>query len=914
MIRTVLLVAGIPLLLPFPAPTQKTLLVPGQYATIQAAIDAASSQDSVLVAPGRYLENINFKGKRIRVVSREGPEATVIDGDRKDSVVTFVSEETPDTLLSGFTLTRGEADYGGAVFCAGDARPTIAGNIITRNRARNQGGGLYVTRSAPLVQANDIHHNQSPWGGGIAVHGPPVLPMPVFDGNRIHMNRADQGGGIYCDNATLANNIIFKNRARAGAGLACRGKNDVTGNTIVFNTAHQHGGGIAYSGSPGDLTRLTNTILWGNAAQENVQLSKSEQKDLTVSHCLVQHGLSWGKDIVDVDPLFTDPDADDYHLRADSPAIDRGSDQAPSLPATDLDGDPRRSGSGVDLGADEFHPRLYGHGFGRVGERPTIRVIGRPGDRVTFTTGAGVLATPVEIPGLGKWHLRFPVTALRTFGPLPSHGFLEFAFEVPPDRAGTAIPMQAAFGTGTAARLSNLFVLTDTRAPRVMEVPGRYPYVQFAIDLARDGDAILVAPGTYRERLDLLGKAIYLKSRDGARVTTLDGQGLGSTILFRSGEQEDTVVDGFTITNGSASGVRCERHWAFNLDPAPTIRNNRIVNNRGTGIVASSPCAPLILDNTITDNTGTSGGGILCGGLSQVVGNEIARNRASFGGGLWLTGRARVARNRIHHNQAMDDGGGLYLSEAYCWIAQNWIHRNEADVGGGVYFDRGFAHFPWNTIYGNKAVSPGSAVYTGPNAAIILRSSIVWKNSLMIDSRYGVFSYCDIEGGWPKGQGHINADPKFVDPGRDDFHLAAASPCVDRGEPGDTAPFDLEGDTRRRGGAADIGADEFGPRLYHLGPARPGATVTLTIVGPPGARVILAAGTGGLTTPLNVPPLGLYHLKGPVGLLDLGPLSAAGVKSIPVSLPANLPAVTVWLQALIGIVLSNPEVVHVERP
>ena len=84
-----------------------TIIVPDDYPTIQGAIDAASNGDTVLVAPGTYMERINFNGKAITLRSEYGPERTMIDADYLGITVIFSNGEGPDSLLEGFTITRG---------------------------------------------------------------------------------------------------------------------------------------------------------------------------------------------------------------------------------------------------------------------------------------------------------------------------------------------------------------------------------------------------------------------------------------------------------------------------------------------------------------------------------------------------------------------------------------------------------------------------------------------------------------------------------------------------------------------------------------------------------------------------------------------------------------------------------------
>ena len=120
------------------AGAQITRHVPSQFPTIQAAIQAAASGDTVLVQPGTYTENIDFQGKNVSV-SGAGAEVTTIHGTGVGPVVVFRSGEGPGALLQGFTVRGG---VGGSEFLMGEAggidiraaSPTIRDCIITDNR------------------------------------------------------------------------------------------------------------------------------------------------------------------------------------------------------------------------------------------------------------------------------------------------------------------------------------------------------------------------------------------------------------------------------------------------------------------------------------------------------------------------------------------------------------------------------------------------------------------------------------------------------------------------------------------------------------------------------------------------------------------------------------------------------------
>src|SRR5262245_45553735 len=86
------------------AAAQVTLHVPGDFPTIQGAIDAATSGDTILVAAGTYHERLGIFGKPIHVVSQEGPESTTIDADDLGRAIWIAGSSA---VVEGFRIFRG---------------------------------------------------------------------------------------------------------------------------------------------------------------------------------------------------------------------------------------------------------------------------------------------------------------------------------------------------------------------------------------------------------------------------------------------------------------------------------------------------------------------------------------------------------------------------------------------------------------------------------------------------------------------------------------------------------------------------------------------------------------------------------------------------------------------------------------
>jgi hypothetical protein len=404
-----------------------TLTVPDQYASIQEAINAASGGDTVIVNPGRYVENIDFNGKAITVQSAFGPHLTVIDGAQLGRVAVFDSGETPDAVLSGFTVTNGT----GGICCLRGSSPTIYGNVISGNHGPS-GGGIDCVDSSPVIMSNTIIGNSS----------------------------SSHGGGIHCNNShpAVANNIIAANSTvYGGGGISCESSGpDILNNTIVHNSAEMGGGICGYN----CISSITNTILWDNTATYGPECYFDGTSSCTVSFCNIMGGWP-GTGNIDIDPLFVASVDHDYHLTSNSPCRDSGDSSAAALPAADFEGDPRTAAGSADMGADEFYYHLYHAGGTAPGAPVAVKFIGEPRMPVRLLAAGEILDTPFPTPYGGLWLAPSSLKLLYT-GEISRSGVLVYNSVIPATwHPGDTHPFQALVGPwgGTATRLTNPMVL-----------------------------------------------------------------------------------------------------------------------------------------------------------------------------------------------------------------------------------------------------------------------------------------------------------------------------------------------------------------------------------------------------------------------------------------------------------------------
>ena len=352
-------------------------LVPGQYATIQDAVDASVSGDTIIISQGTYVENV-ILGPNLTLMSTDPNdpaivESTVIDGGGTDRVLDW-NTGLPGEFLTvlGLTLTNGldlgDKAKGAALQCSagtvtvqncrfinnhakiagaiyyGQAVLTCRDSLFWLNKASSfnegAGGAVYSPVGELHIERCSFIDNFAAFEGGAAAsdHGAVYYRDSLFQGNS-----ARWGGAINTshypaeiDNCIFIGNTAF-NDGTGGDGGAIRAKDlteiattdmieEITNCTFVSNTAHQTGGAVFIRA--GGTIAISNSIVWNNIAFiEGPQLGgQNGGTAITVSYSCVQGGsadvymgsgtLTWLPGNIDTDPLFADEPNEDLHLKS----------------------------------------------------------------------------------------------------------------------------------------------------------------------------------------------------------------------------------------------------------------------------------------------------------------------------------------------------------------------------------------------------------------------------------------------------------------------------------------------------------------------------------------------------------------------------------------------------------------------
>ena len=244
------------------------------YQTIQYGLDQlaalASGKKRLVIAVGRYKENVRMAGKKYSGISIEGdtpvtsgPVAVfcearpVVDGAQKDNVFDITS--VSDVTLKNLSIVNGAG----------------------KNR-RPSGGGVYAGRSALTLISCCFENNQANLGGAFALDH--CSALCTIQECRVFDNKAKAGGGLgrgkggggyleECDDVWIEKSSFWLNTSDGRGGALhiekCNQVHIVKQNKFWANTADQHGGAIAVSEPPdGSLVAILDSEFSNANAQE----------------------------------------------------------------------------------------------------------------------------------------------------------------------------------------------------------------------------------------------------------------------------------------------------------------------------------------------------------------------------------------------------------------------------------------------------------------------------------------------------------------------------------------------------------------------------------------------------------------------------------------------------------------------
>lgn len=748
--------------------------VPQDYATIQHAILTAHAKDTVLVAPGSYQENIDFKGKEIVLASQfltSGDTAfisqTVIDaGGQLESRpgVWFRTQESRNSKLVGLTITNhysfGDLENG-AIRVEDISWPTIEDCRIIDNTGAPEyfaGIGAYISNSEPIFRrclfknnSASFNANNDHLGGAVYVSADyqPRFESCWFINNQLAAqlyNDRALGGAVYSTGSVLLDTCHFENN-NAGNGGAFAAKDGIIQiwNSVIRNNHSVFNGGAMATYGAGGQIDVYHDVVDGNSAGVHGG-ALYQQSD----------GQSW----------FNQSTVTN-NLASQGGAIFRGGGSAKSV---------------------IWNSIIYFNWPQEIGPDTSVVRFDLQTNDVRGFSGAHVFdADPLFIDWAAGDYRIAPNSPCAAAGP-----------------NGMIIGALGISGQGIY--------------PQTRQVPQQFASITEAIRHSYQGDTVMVASGTYPENVDFWGRRVllasnYILSGDTSDIsaTVIDGGGQPvnqSAVTFWRNEDSLSTMSGLTIANGYAEGTHPGGINIYNA-AAPVISDCRIENNIGSGnylegigvrIAQASPTFRrcLIRNNNVQanfNNDHRGGGVIIFGGAPKfrncdILDNNLAQSiyYRDHGGGAYLIGTEASFRYCRFSGNSAEFGGGIRIdSSPNVDFRNNLILNNHSRANGGgmVIFGDNSAIIN-NTFWGNQTAGTGGAIYA-ETADPLLLNNILWANTalngddeLAANSAAPVVQYTDIQGGW-SGTGNIDSDPLFAD--SLNFYLDPLSPCVDAGHP-----------------------------------------------------------------------------------------------------------------------------------
>eukprot|EP01046_Picozoa_sp_COSAG06_P010654 COSAG06_NODE_585_length_14005_cov_13.777938_10_plen_2980_part_00 len=747
---------------------KRAVNVPGEFATIQSAVEYANVGDVVLVAPGVYSgegnNGIGLRDKAITVIStdvaNEGTaENTIIDCDGADYGFHVTAGEGAESVIAGFTVINCAA----SAFLVEDSDPTVHTCVVRNNgnsssdsgsvSLSDSGAGFYLSNSAAEIRDCVARNNTAVDGAGVYVYrGAPTLRDIVVSDNYAE----HYGGGVvlFETECHMVSSRIARNHAlKDGGGLNIHKGAPVISDVLVdFNVADDDGGGMR--------------MWWTHAQLTDVTVDANECTD-----------SGGGVYIYEGAPLLTDCDILRNHA-----LIDGGALYLDSTLATVV---------GFFI-KDNVADGAGGGGLVRFGD-PVLRN-GEVKGNIARQAGGFILDRCRMVVS----ETLFISNNAQDYFAGPSEGGIGGGLSI---RGGAPTIVHCTFDGNIAAKKGGAMYISDGCEGAIDNVTfyansglfGGAIYVeQSAIDVGgsrllsnsarEDGGAILLSSdssllhdlsftGNRADRGGGLfsgyGSETVLRGNVFSENIADQGAGLfshSSSCDHASSELTENIASvrggGMVVFNGTDSFAHCTiqsndaplgggmvlEHSDVALD-AIMYYTNTATHGLGAGGGLHASSTTIALDGcTFEGNVASDeGGGMLLqdvtgtlrssrfrGNTASIIGtpeHNPALRQLSYGGAVSLRGGDPAFSGCIFEDNAAGTGGGAFHLREDCraTLSNLELFDNTATDGGALWADGNAAFFAHSRLYSNQAASDGGAMYIMNDRSVLDHLS-VWDN------------------------------------------------------------------------------------------------------------------------------------------------------------------------------------------
>ncbi|MCF7793853.1 MAG: Ig-like domain-containing protein [Candidatus Cloacimonetes bacterium] len=250
------------------------------------------------------------------------------------------------------TLENGTDSSNGGAFSITNFDKILLENCTFQNNEANNGGAVFLYNASVVIKKCSFLDNSAQSGGAIYIlnESAPLISRCIFtDNTATSFGGAIQihhSGSPYTSIANIRNCLLINNQANYGGAISVSNSSpNITNCTITENYATTNGGALRVTSTPNPVVR--NCVIYNNeAGVEGDQVYLAESANPDFYNCNIEGGSAefagtsftgTYQDCIDLDPLFEDPDNDDYSLSLLSPCINGGDPTTTTIQAGNYD-------------------------------------------------------------------------------------------------------------------------------------------------------------------------------------------------------------------------------------------------------------------------------------------------------------------------------------------------------------------------------------------------------------------------------------------------------------------------------------------------------------------------------------------------------------------------------------------------